>query len=86
MPAKPITPPRKLPRTMATPSFSDFQFFDQSRIEQLFAKRRDWWHRHERMRLELEEKRRAEIEVPETLNPQPYSLLQESGVQRLSCV
>jgi hypothetical protein len=48
---------------MASPSFSDFQFFDQSRIEQLFAKRRDWWHRHERMRLELEEKRRAEIEV-----------------------
>lgn len=60
-PPKP-TPPRKMPRSAASPSFSDFQFFDQARIEQLYAKRREWWVRHEKRRVEIEELKRREIE------------------------
>ena len=37
----------KLPKHLITPQYLDFQFFNTQRIDELFAKRRDWWHRYQ---------------------------------------
>jgi SWI/SNF-related matrix-associated actin-dependent regulator of chromatin subfamily A member 5 len=35
----------KMPRHLLTPAFSDFQFYNAGRIDELYAKKRDWWNR-----------------------------------------
>mmetsp|Transcript_59811 Transcript_59811/g.146980 ORF Transcript_59811/g.146980 Transcript_59811/m.146980 type:complete len:856 (-) Transcript_59811:235-2802(-) len=35
----------KMPRHLMTPQFADFQFFNSVRIDELYAKKRDWWNR-----------------------------------------
>uniref|UniRef100_A0A6U2D0V6 Uncharacterized protein n=2 Tax=Hemiselmis andersenii TaxID=464988 RepID=A0A6U2D0V6_HEMAN len=37
----------KMPRHLTTPQFADFQFFNGQRLDELFAKKRDWWNRHQ---------------------------------------
>ncbi len=49
-----------MPKHLATPQFLDFQFYDSQRLDELFAKRRDWWHRYQVGRTK-----------PCTLNPKP---------------
>jgi len=35
----------KMPKHLITPQFLEFQFYDTQRIDELYAKKRDWWHR-----------------------------------------
>jgi hypothetical protein len=35
----------KMPRHLATPQFAEFQFFNSQRLDELYAKKRDWWNR-----------------------------------------
>eukprot|EP00293_Proteomonas_sulcata_P009448 CAMPEP_0184290208 /NCGR_PEP_ID=MMETSP1049-20130417/2548_1 /TAXON_ID=77928 /ORGANISM="Proteomonas sulcata, Strain CCMP704" /LENGTH=298 /DNA_ID=CAMNT_0026597327 /DNA_START=45 /DNA_END=941 /DNA_ORIENTATION=- len=44
-PKQPNAP--KLPKHLVTPQFADFQFFDSVRLDELYAKKRDWWHRYQ---------------------------------------
>ena len=37
----------KMPKHLMTPQFLDFQFYNGVRLDELFAKRRDWWHRYQ---------------------------------------
>lgn len=37
----------KMPRHLLTPPFADFQFYNASRIDELYAKKRDWWNRQQ---------------------------------------
>ena len=43
---KPAAGP-KMPKHLHTPQYLDFQFFNSVRIDEMFAKRRDWWHRYQ---------------------------------------
>ena len=44
--AKTAAGPR-LPKEFVTPQFADYQFFNMERLDELFAKKRDWWHRYQ---------------------------------------
>jgi len=37
----------KMPKHLVTPQFLEFQFYNTQRMDELYAKRRDWWHRYQ---------------------------------------
>eukprot|EP00802_Teleaulax_amphioxeia_P001899 Tamp_01901.p1 GENE.Tamp_01901~~Tamp_01901.p1 ORF type:complete len:1009 (+),score=374.13 Tamp_01901:206-3028(+) len=44
--AKSMAGPR-LPKEFVTPQFADYQFFNMERLDEIYAKKRDWWHRYQ---------------------------------------
>ncbi|EKX31046.1 hypothetical protein GUITHDRAFT_83481 [Guillardia theta CCMP2712] len=37
----------RMPKHLVTPQFAEFQFFNTVRLDELYAKKRDWWHRYQ---------------------------------------
>mmetsp|Transcript_19667 Transcript_19667/g.40054 ORF Transcript_19667/g.40054 Transcript_19667/m.40054 type:complete len:1001 (-) Transcript_19667:199-3201(-) len=44
-PKQPAGP--RMPKHLVTPQFAEFQFFDAVKLDELYAKKRDWWHRYQ---------------------------------------
>eukprot|EP00960_Hanusia_phi_P061004 764699-Hanusia_phi.AAC.2 len=44
-PKQPTGP--RMPKHLATPTYAEFQFVNTVRLDELFAKKRDWWHRYQ---------------------------------------
>jgi len=55
----------KMPKHLVTPQFLDFQFYNTVRIDELYAKRRDWWHRYQVLLKESEGDKKAKKEEDE---------------------
>jgi SWI/SNF-related matrix-associated actin-dependent regulator of chromatin subfamily A member 5 len=37
----------RLPKEFVTPQFADYQFFNVERLDEIYAKKRDWWQRYQ---------------------------------------
>uniref|UniRef100_A0A7S0M6D0 Uncharacterized protein n=1 Tax=Cryptomonas curvata TaxID=233186 RepID=A0A7S0M6D0_9CRYP len=65
--AKQAAGPR-MPKHLATPQFAEFQFFNTVRIDELYAKKRDWWNKYQVATKERDEDKQDEeivIDGPE---------------------